>query len=133
MPTAFLNVSATEQRSGSQASIQIVPSHGLTREEVARIELESIEHGQRDIDAHRRIDLVNQVAFDTHKTEQMLAKVGHLLDAAERARIEREMAALRTLAEETDDLDGLHQALSDFGRSTLPLAELGIREALRGK
>ena len=129
----ILNVAATEQRSNKAASIQIVPSHGLTREEVARIERESIEYAQQDIDAHRRVDLVNQVAFDTHKTEQMLDKVGHLLDPAERQRIESEMAALRKLGDETDDLDALHKALSDFGRSTLHLAELGIREALKDK
>ncbi len=127
----ILNVSAKEQRSGRQASIQVIPSHGLTQEEVARIEQESIVFAQEDIDAHRRIDLVNQVEFDTHKTEQMLAKVGHLLEPAERERIERDMAALRKLAQETQDLDTLHQALDAFGKNTLHLAELGIREALK--
>lgn len=127
----ILNVSARELRSGQSASIQVVPNHGLTREEVVRIERESIAFAQDDIAAHRRIDLLNQVAFDTHKTEQMLAKVGHLLDPAERERIERDMAELRKLAQQTDDLDALHQALDAFGKSTLRLAELGIREALR--
>jgi len=127
----ILNVSARELRSGREASIQIVPSHGLTREEVARMERESIAFAREDIAAHRRIDLVNQVEFDTHKTEQMLAKVGHLLEPAERERIAGAIAALRRLVQQTQDLDELHRALSDFGRSTLHLAELGIREALR--
>jgi molecular chaperone DnaK (HSP70) len=126
----ILDVSATEQRSGKQAGIQIIPTHGLTRAEVDRIAHESIEFAQRDIDAHRRIDLRNQVEFDAHKTEQMLAKVGHLLELAERQRIERDIAALRKLAQETEDLDGLHRALTAFGHSTLHLAEVGIREAL---
>jgi molecular chaperone DnaK (HSP70) len=128
----ILNVSAREQRSGQETSIQIIPSHGLTREEVARIERESIEFAQEDIDAHRRIDLVNQVQFDTHKTEQMLARAGHLLDSGERERIERDLAALRKLAGESGDLDELHRALDAFGKSTLHLAEIGIREALKG-
>jgi molecular chaperone DnaK (HSP70) len=127
----ILNVSAREQRSGREASVQIVPNHGLTREEVARIERESIAFAREDVDTHRRIDLVNQIEFDTRKTEQMLAKVGQLLDAAERERIERDMAALRKLAQETEDLDELHRALDRFGRSTLRLAEIGVREALK--
>jgi molecular chaperone DnaK (HSP70) len=127
----ILNVSAKEQRSGQQASIQIIPNHGLTRDEAARIQRESIEFAQADIDAHRRIDLVNQVEFDTKKTEQMLARAGHLLDAAQRERIEREIVALRQLAQETQDLDALYRALDAFGKSTLRLAELGIREALK--
>ena len=126
----ILNVSAKEQRSGRQASIQVVPNHGLTRGEVSRITRESLEFAQADIDAHRRIDLVNQVEFDTNKTEQMLAKFGDRLDQAERKRIEGEMAALRQLARETQDLDELHRALTTFGHSTLHLAEIGITASL---
>lgn len=126
----ILNVSARELRSGKQASIQIIPSHGLTRDEVQRITRESIEFAQRDIAAHRRIDLLNQVEFDTHKTEQMLAKVGHRLDPAERRRIEADIAALRQFAQQTDDLDELYRRLTAFGHGTLHLAELGIRAAL---
>ena len=127
----ILNVSAIEQRSGKQAGIQIVPNHGLTRAEVDRIEHESIAFAQEDINAHRRVDLINQVEFDTQKTRQMLEKVGHLMEPGQRERIENASAELRKLAETTDDLDRLHNALSEFGRSTLPLAELGIREALK--
>ncbi len=126
----ILNVAATEQRSGQRAAIQIIPNHGLTREEVSRITRDSIAFAQHDIDAHRRIDLVNQVEFDTRKTEQMLAKVGDQLDPADRQRIQREITALRKLAQETEDLDQLHRALTAFGRGTLRLAELGIRQAL---
>lgn len=126
----ILNVSAKELRSGKQASIQIIPSHGLTRDEVERITRESIEFAQRDMTAHRRIDLLNQVEFDTHKTEQMLAKVGHRLEPVERERIEADIAALRQLAQQTDDLDELYRRLTAFGHGTLRLAELGIREAL---
>lgn len=126
----ILNVSAREGRSGQEASIQVVPTHGLTRAEVDRIARESVQFAQVDVDAHRRIDLVNQVAFDTHKTEQMLAQVGSELSTEERARIEQDLAALRKLAEQGVDLDALHAALVAFGRSTLRLAELGIRAAL---
>ena len=127
----ILNVSATETRSGQQAGIQIIPNHGLTRDEVARIERESIEYAREDIDAHRRVDLVNQVEFDTRKAEQMLEKAGGRLDAGERERIEADIAALRELARESDNLDALHQALDAFGRSTLRLAEIGITQALK--
>ncbi len=126
----ILNVSAREQRSGRQASIQIVPNHGLTRAEVERMARESIQFARSDIDAHRRIDLLNQVEFDLNKTSQMLERVGAQLEPAERARIEQEMTALRELAGKTEDLDELHEALTAFGHSTLRLAELGIRTAL---
>ncbi len=127
----ILNVAAKERRSGQAASIQILPNHGLTRDEVDRITRDSLQFARTDMAAHRRIDLLNQVEFDTQKTVQMLAKVGHLLDDADRARIGHDIAALRQFAQETTDLDELYRRLTAFGHSTLRLAELGIREALK--
>jgi len=129
----ILNVSARELRSGRQASIQIVPNHGLTRAEVERITRESLVHARADIEAHRRIDLLNQVEFDTQKARQMLDRYGHLLDPAERQRIERDIEELKRFAAETTDLDELYRRLTAFGHGTVRLAELGIREALRAE
>jgi molecular chaperone DnaK (HSP70) len=44
-----LNVSATEKRSGKRAGIQIVPNHGLTADEVDRMEAESLVHAREDM------------------------------------------------------------------------------------
>ncbi len=129
----ILSVEARELRSGQRAGIQVVPNHGLTRDEVERMTRESQLFAREDIDAHRRIDLRNQIEFDVAKTEQMLALHGDRLPPAERERITSDMAALRRLAMESENLDELHHALDAFGRSTLRLAEIGIREALRSK
>jgi molecular chaperone DnaK (HSP70) len=127
----ILNVSAREERSGQEASIQIIPTHGLTADEVERMELESYAHAREDMTAHRLIDLRNQVEFDTHKAEQMLAKAGGRLSRQERASNEQAMAALRALASSTQDADALYKALRDFDRQTVRLAELAITETLR--
>jgi molecular chaperone DnaK (HSP70) len=122
----ILNVSAREQRSGVAAQIQVVPNYGLTKDEVARMMQESIAAAREDFAAHRRIDLRNQVMFDTQKCEQMLSRLGDEISPAEREKYERAIADLRRLAEEATDLDALHAALQEFGRSTVPLAEKGI-------
>ncbi len=127
----ILTVSAQELRSGRRAAIQVAPNYGLTREEVAQMARESIAHAQADLYAHRRVDLRNQVAFDTHKAEQMLAQVGDQLDPDEAQRVRQSIASLRALSDSAENLDELHQALNEFGRSTLHLAEIGIRAALR--
>lgn len=127
----ILNVSAREERSGAEAQIQVIPAHGLTREEVARIEAESIAHARDDMTAHRLIDLRNQVEFDTHKTEQTLARHGDLLLEAEREELTAEIDSLRQLAATTTDCDALFVALDKFGKKTLPLANLAITAALK--
>ena len=64
-----LNVQAVEKRSEKRASIQIVPNHGLTREEVDRMEAASYEHAAEDMLAHRLIDLRNQARLDMRAIE----------------------------------------------------------------
>ena len=126
----ILNVSAREERSGKEASIQIVPTHGLTTDEVQRMERESYKHAREDMTAHRLIDLRNQVTFDTNKTEQMLAKAGDRISPDQRDQIASTMRHLKQLAETTQDAEKLHQALNEFDRQTVRLAELAIVTAL---
>ena len=127
----ILNVTAREERSGQGASVQIVPTHGLTREEVVRMERESIDHAIADMNAHRLIDLRNQVAFDTSKTETMLRRFGPKLEPELRHRIEVAMRDLRAFAESSTDNDAIQKRLQEFDRLTLPLAELGVSETLK--
>jgi molecular chaperone DnaK len=127
----ILSVSAIEERSRKEASIQIVPAHGLTHDEVERMELESYEHAREDMTAHRLIDLRNQIAFDTTKAEQMLAKVGDEIAPEYRAEVEEAMRELRCMGDESTDPDALYKALNDFDRRTIRLAELAIVETLR--
>jgi molecular chaperone DnaK len=127
----ILNVTAREQRSGQEAGIQVLPTHGLTKGEVDRMERESIAHALADMSAHRLIDLRNQVAFDTNKAEAMIARFGRLLDAPALAEIQQVMAELRSLAETSTDCDAIQKRLQAFDRLTVPLAERGMSQALR--
>jgi chaperone protein DnaK len=127
----ILHVSAREQRSGKEASIQVIPAHGLTRDEVRQMEKDAYAHAREDMLVHRLIDVRNQVTFDTAKTEQALAQAGPRLDAELRQKITDAMAELRQMAETTTDAEALNQALQDFDRLTIPLAEHAVAEALR--
>lgn len=129
----ILNVSAKEQRSGAIAGVQIVPAHGLTRDEVQRMTAESIANADRDMTAHRLIDLRNQVTFDTNKTEQMLDQYGDCVATEMRQKIEQAMDNLRRLAESSRDANQIAERLAEFGRKTLPLAEAAISASLRNQ
>jgi molecular chaperone DnaK len=127
-----LNVQAVEKRSEKRASIQIVPNHGLTREEVDRMEAESYEHAAEDMMAHRLIDLRNQARLDMRAIEKQLAKVGDGLDAGYRSEVETNVAEVKALADASDtDADRFHEALDAMDKSTVRLAELSIAKTLR--
>ncbi len=67
-----LRVTAREQRTGAQASIQIVPSFGLTREEVRRMMFESIENAQADYVAREQIDVRNKAEAMVRGTQKAM-------------------------------------------------------------
>ncbi len=127
----ILNVFAKELRSGQAASIQIVPSHGLTREEVRRMQLEAVEHAREDMSAHHLIDVRTTVEFDLNKAERMIEEHGDLLDADERDRLKRDAAALRQLARSSGDARQINERREQFNRLTIPLAEKAIAASLK--
>lgn len=127
-----LNVRAVEKRSEKRASIQVVPNHGLTREEVDRMEAESYEHAAEDMQAHRLIDLRNQARLDIRAIEKQLAKVGDGIDAGYRGEIETNVARVKALADAPNaDADTFHGALDAMDKSTVRLAEVAIAKTLR--
>ncbi|MCC6580234.1 MAG: Hsp70 family protein [Phycisphaeraceae bacterium] len=127
----ILNVMAEEQRSGKAARIQIIPNHGLTREEVARMENESFAHAQEDMSAHRLIDLKNQAKLDLRAIDRQLQRVADELDADYRREIGDKVAAVQTFLDtDTPDLDAFHHALDAMDKATVRLAEVAIRRTL---
>jgi molecular chaperone DnaK (HSP70) len=127
----ILNVTAVERRSEKAASIQIIPNHGLTREEVARMESESYAHAKQDMLAHRLIDLRYNARHDIRQIQRQLTKVGDQLDPAYRQDVERKIAHLQTFIDaERPDADAFQQALTDMDHSTIRLAEIAIKQSL---
>ena len=127
----ILNVSAREQRSGQTASVQIVPSHGLTRDEVRRMQKEAVEHAREDMTAHHLIDVRTALEFDLSKAERMIEKFGHLIDQAQRASLVSEIEALRMFAKACDDPAAINERRERFNRSTTPLAERAMTAVLQ--
>ena len=128
----ILSVQAVEKRSEKAARIQIVPNHGLTREEVAQMEAESFTHAREDMTAHQLIDLRNQARLDMRAIERQIKKVGDDIDDAYRRRLEREVAAVRAFAEaEAPDTDRFRDALDAMDKAAVRLAEIAITKSLK--
>ncbi len=128
----ILTVTAVEKRSEKSARIQIVPNHGLTRDEVSRMERESVENAVADMTQHRLIDLRNQARLDTRAIERQLAKVGDELEEGYRKEVMEKVAKVKAFADAADaDANAFHQALDDMDKTTVRLAEIAIRKTLR--
>ncbi|MFU8829365.1 MAG: Hsp70 family protein [Phycisphaerales bacterium] len=133
-----LNVSAHERRSGKRASLQIVPNHGLSREEVDRMEAESIEHAREDMQRHRIVDLVANSKLDLKWIGERLVAVGEELEPEYRSELEQRCATLGTMVERAEadwrsvDANAFHRAKEDLDRASMRMHEVSIRRSLRG-
>jgi len=127
----ILNVSAVEKRSGQAAGVQIVPSRGLTRDEVKRMQTEALLHAKEDMTAHHLIDVKTTLAFDLTKAEQMLRKYSTLLGESERDALASRLSELRAFAATCDDPKALNMRREEFNRLTIPLAERAMAAVLQ--
>jgi len=127
-----LSVTAKEQRSGLQAGIDVVPSHGLTREQVKSIIRESIVRARDDFAARELVELRNKAHNLVHGTRRVLAMPEMPFTPAQRAELEADIAGLQALSE-AGDVAGLKTATEEFGHKTQTLADAAIGAAIKAE
>jgi molecular chaperone DnaK (HSP70) len=131
-----LIVSAHERRSGKRASLQIVPNHGLTRDEVDQIERDSFTHAREDMTRHRIADLITNSTLDLKWIGQRLATHRDRLDPDYRTALDTKIAALQTLITKAKadwksvNPDDLYTAKNDLDHSSIRLQEISIAASL---
>ncbi|MBM4112690.1 MAG: hypothetical protein FJ253_04845, partial [Phycisphaerae bacterium] len=133
-----LSVGAVERRSGRRAGVQMMPSFGLTREEVDRMEAESISHAREDMRRHRLIDLAVNARLDLKWIGDALERVRSSLEPEYARRLESMMAEVRRLADAVAhdagaaiDPDAFHRAKEALDRESVRLHEISIAQSLR--
>jgi len=126
----ILNVSAREERSGKAASIQITPTHGLTRQEVEQMVQEAYAVAREDILAHQLIDVRNEAGRILRAVEKALANAPDALTPEQRRRLDDCVAMLQTRMQE-DDPDQIYAAMEMVNDAAMPLTEAQMDEVLR--
>ena len=134
----LLSVSAQEQTSGVQAHIDVKPSYGLSDEQIARMLQDSFSSAEADMQARALAEARVNAQRLLLATQSALDADGQLLDAAERARIDTLMQALRQAAAASNPqpaaIEAAAKALAD-GTEAFAAARMnaGIRKALAGQ
>ena len=95
----LLNVSAMEESSGVQASIEVKPSYGLTDNEIETMLRDSMAHAEDDKEARSLREQQGEADRVIEALEAALAADGDaLLSAAERQQVDAALNNLRALA-----------------------------------
>ncbi len=132
-----LSVNAVERRSGKRAGVQIVPNHGLTREEVDRIEAASFTHAKEDMTRHRIADLVTNAKLDAKWIDDGISVVGDELDEAQRASLASLLEELREMIERATadwtsvDANAFAAVKQRLDEASMPIHEKRIARSLR--
>jgi len=138
----ILSVTAREQRTEIEQTIEVKPSYGLTDEEVERMLVESFEHAEADFAARLLIEARNEAETMIHATEKSLRSPDFFaiesteLSPDERKKIDAVLAGLKMVLNSTDreTIQKWTHALND---ATRHLAEVmmnrTVRAALSGR
>lgn len=135
--SGVLHVSAQERRSGRRATLQVIPNHGLTTEEVERIERESLTFAREDMTRHRIVDLIANSKLDLKWIGERLARFGGALDPAYRGELEGAIGTLYGMVNEAErdwrsvDASRFQVAKETLDRVSIRLQEVSIAASLR--
>ena len=133
----ILTVSARERRSGVNASVQVVPAWGLTREEIEAMERDALSHAREDMHRHRIADLCAHASLDLKWIGEALARVRDAIDPGYASDLESRVRAVATLVDQgrrdpaACDADAFQRAKEDLDRFSMPLHEASITRTLR--
>ena len=132
----LLSVSAREQTSGVEATVQVKPSYGLADEEIARMLKEGFSSAEADMQARALREAQVEADRMTLATQAALAADGDLLSADERADIDTLLQALQR-AKTGDQAEAINAAVEALAKGTEAFAAArmnrGIQAALTGR
>jgi molecular chaperone DnaK (HSP70) len=124
----ILNVTARDERTGREQSIDVKPSYGLDDEQIERMLEESIDHAEEDVSARLLIEARNDGEALLRASRKALA--GAAVTAAERAAIDAAIARLEGAMRETD-YNRIRDLTDELNQATTPLAERIMDESIK--
>jgi molecular chaperone DnaK len=104
----IVNVSAKDQATGKEQSIQITASSGLSKEEIDRLIKDAQLHADEDRMKKERVEAKNTADALIHSSEKALADLGAQVDGNVRMNIENAVQDLKQ-AVKTDDVGAIRQ------------------------
>ncbi|MGN0917982.1 MAG: Fe-S protein assembly chaperone HscA [Oxalobacter sp.] len=126
----LLSVSAREQSSGVEASIEVKPSYGLTDDEIIQMLLDSNRHVEDDMKTRTLMEEKVEAERTLLATQSALKADGSLLDEGERAQIDMLMAAVKAVLG-SGKIEDIRSAVAALSKGTEHFAALRMDRSIR--
>jgi molecular chaperone DnaK len=132
----ILNVSARDEHTGREHSVDVKPSYGLSDDEIERMLEEAIDLGEQDLEERLLITARNDAEQILTALAKQLGEFGNLVGGAERVQLEEAVARLEA-ARIASDRQLISQLVEELNELSTPFAgrimDAAIKQALEKK
>ncbi|MCX7338538.1 MAG: molecular chaperone DnaK [Alphaproteobacteria bacterium] len=119
----IVKVSAKDKATGKEQQIQIQASGGLSDADIDRMVKEAESNAEEDKKRREVIEAKNHADAIVHTTEKSLQEHGDKLDAADKATIESDLAALKETLE-GEDAEAIQEKTMALTQSSMKIGEV---------
>jgi molecular chaperone DnaK len=112
----ILHVTAQDKATGKEQSMKIMPSSGLSDDEIDRMVKEAERHQEEDAQQKQRIEARNQADNLVFAAEKVLREQGEQISSDIKSEVESKIEATKK-ALEGDDIDAINQAAAELGQA----------------
>ncbi|NOY67506.1 MAG: Fe-S protein assembly chaperone HscA [Gammaproteobacteria bacterium] len=127
----LLSVSAEEQTSGVQSSIEVKPSYGLEDSEIEQMLRDSMEHAKDDMESRALREQQVEADRVIEALDAAIQTDGELyLDEQERKDIDEALVALKII-NQTDDAQAIKQAVKQLEKACAGYVERRMNSSIR--
>jgi molecular chaperone DnaK len=124
----IVNVSAKDQATGKEQSIQITASSGLSQEEIDKLVKDAEMHAEDDKKKRELVEARNSADALIYSTEKSIKDLGDKVDSDTKAKVEESIASLRK-AMEGEDAAEIKRISEELTQASHKLAEAMYQQA----
>jgi len=124
----IVNVSAKDQATSKEQSIQITASSGLSKEEIDKLIKDAELHSDEDKKKKELVEARNTADALIYSTEKSIKDLGDKVDSATKSKIDENITSLKK-AMEGDDKEKIKRMSEELTQSSHKLAEAMYRQA----
>ena len=124
----IVNVSAKDQATGKEQSIQITASSGLSKEEIDKLFKDAELHADEDKKKKELVEARNTADSLIYSTEKSMKDLGDKVDSATKSKIDEIISHLKK-AMEGDDKEEIKRLSEELTQSSHKLAEAMYQQA----
>jgi len=118
----ILNVSAKDKATGKEQSMEIIPSSGLSEDEIEEMVADAEQHREEDRQRKQEVEIRNMADNAVYSAEKLLKEQGDKIAAEMKSNVEEKIEALKnaidsgdtdTMKQRTDELSQVMQQLGE--------------------